>query len=72
MSRSVLAEGEVRERLAGAIRAYGPGTQIAWARAHGFSAPYVNEVLRGRRTPNPAILAALGLKPVPAAIEVSR
>ena len=35
MTRTVIVtEGEVRERLAGAIRSYGPGTQAAWARAH--------------------------------------
>lgn len=72
MSVATVTEGEVRERLAGAIKAYGPGTQIAWAKAHGFTPPYVNEVLRGRRSPNAAILAALGLKPVPPAIEVAR
>lgn len=73
MTRTVIVtEGEVRERLAGAIRSYGPGTQAAWARAHGLSGPYVSDVLSGRRAAGPAILAALGLKKpdVPAGAEI--
>lgn len=72
MQRSTLTEGEVRERLAGAIRSYGAGTQAGWARAHGVSAPYVSDVLAGRRAAGPAILVALGLrKPVAVAAEIA-
>lgn len=62
MRATTLTEGEVRERLAGAIRSYGAGTQAGWARAHRISAPYVSDVLAGRKQPGPAILVALGLK----------
>lgn len=37
------------------------GSQRAWARQHGISLGYVNDVLLGRREPGPAILAALGI-----------
>ena len=41
-----------------------PGGQAAWAKAHGVSAAYVNDVLRERREPGKAILDALGLEKV--------
>lgn len=37
------------------------GSQKAWAEAHGMSPAYVCDVLRARREPGDAILAALGL-----------
>lgn len=37
------------------------GSQSAWAKANGISAPYVNDVLNFRRAPGAKILAALGL-----------
>ena len=50
----------VRELLLAAV----DGNQAAWARAHGVSAPYVHDVLRGRRDPGAAILKALRLRRV--------
>ena len=41
-----------------------PGGQAAWAKAHGVSAAYVNDVLRERREPGKSILDALGLEKV--------
>jgi DNA-binding transcriptional regulator YdaS (Cro superfamily) len=37
------------------------GSQAAWAKEHGISAPYVNDVLNFRRAPGAKILTALGL-----------
>lgn len=37
------------------------GSQQAWAKLHGISAPYVNDVINGRRGPGKSILSALGL-----------
>jgi hypothetical protein len=39
-------------------------SQQAWAKAHGMSASYVGDVLRGRREPGPKVCAVLGFKPV--------
>lgn len=39
-----------------------PGGQAAWARRHGISAAYVNDVLRGRRIPGDKITRAMGLE----------
>ncbi|OYW59864.1 MAG: hypothetical protein B7Z40_20950 [Bosea sp. 12-68-7] len=61
---------EVQHRLKAAIRAYGPGTQAAWAQAHGVSPQFVNNVIKGRRGPGPQLLAALGLKPAAVVAEV--
>lgn len=36
--------------------------QAAWARAHGISPAYVNDVLHGRRDPGPKILDAIGFE----------
>jgi len=38
--------------------------QAAWARTHGVSPAYVNDVLNGRRDPGPKILAAIGFEKV--------
>jgi hypothetical protein len=40
------------------------GSQLAWAKANKLSAPYVGDVLRGRREPGKGILVALGLEKV--------
>lgn len=48
----------LRDRVAAA------GSQRAWARACNISAPYVSDVLNGRRQPGPAILRALGLEAI--------
>lgn len=37
------------------------GSALAWAKANGFSAPYVSDVLNGRRDPAPRICEALGV-----------
>lgn len=39
-------------------------SQAQWAREHGISPGYVNDVLNGRREPGKAILEALGLERV--------
>ena len=38
------------------------GTQTAFAKQHGISLAYVNDVLQGRRKPGQKILDALGLE----------
>lgn len=38
------------------------GTQTAFAKKHGISIAYVNDVLQGRRAPGDKILKALGLE----------
>lgn len=55
-----MSETDVRNALRDAT--YSAGGQRAWARAHGFSAAYVNDVLLGRRAPAENICAALGIK----------
>lgn len=40
------------------------GSQRKWAAEHGLSAPYVSDVLAGRRDPGAAVLSALGLERV--------
>lgn len=42
----------------------GTASQAQWAREHGISPGYVNDVLNGRREPGKAILEALGLERV--------
>ena len=54
-----LTEDGVRARLKAAIEK--AGSQRAWAREHGLSAPFVNDVLRGNRQPSDRICEALGL-----------
>ena len=53
---------DVRRILSEACRK--AGSQVAWAQAHGVSAPYVNDVLRGNREPGNKILDALELDKV--------
>jgi hypothetical protein len=51
-----------RAQVLTALRdAIGNTPQSTWARAHGISAAYVNDVLAGRRAPGRKVLAALGL-----------
>lgn len=38
------------------------GTQTAFAKKHGISVPYINDVLQGRRNAGKKILKALGLE----------
>lgn len=40
------------------------GSQTAWARAHGVTLAYVNDVLVGRRKPGESILRGLGVEKV--------
>lgn len=54
-----LSEEAVRERLREAVKA--AGGQRAFARAHNFSAAYVNDVVLGRRVPAENICTALGV-----------
>ncbi len=55
-----LTERDVIERLrADVARA---GSAQAWAAAHGFSPPYIHDVLRGRRSLATRILDALGVE----------
>lgn len=37
------------------------GSQTAWAKKAGLSAPYLNDVLKGKRAPSGRILKALAL-----------
>lgn len=53
---------EVRERLR--TECEQAGSQSAWARAHKLSAPYVGDVIHGRREPGAAIMHALGIERV--------
>ena len=55
-----LNEEQVRKRLQAAIDK--AGSQRAWAKAHGLSAPFVNDVLRGNRQISDRICDALGLE----------
>lgn len=54
----LLSPDELRAALAEACKA--AGGQKAWAALHGVSAPYVCDVLAGRREPGPTILEPLG------------
>lgn len=56
----MLTEQEVIERLRGAIIA--AGGQRQFARAHGLTPAYINDVLHGRRALADRILAAIGVK----------
>lgn len=51
---------EVRERLRARIAE--TGGQAAFAREYGVSTVYLQDAVTGRRSPGPAILAALGLE----------
>jgi len=54
-----MTEDQVRDLLR--RRCQEVGSQQAWAELHGVSAPYVSDVLKGKRAPADAILAGLGL-----------
>ena len=51
---------QVRQLLKKACDA--AGSQRQWALAHGLSAPYVNDVIKGNRSPGESIIKALGLR----------
>ena len=55
-----MTEQEVRERLQAAVDA--AGGQRRFAELHGFSAAYVNDVLRGKRDLADRILATIGIE----------
>lgn len=57
-----LDEFDVVSALLAAVRE--AGSQSEWARTHGVSVQYVNDVLRGRRGPGDSILNALGFERV--------
>jgi len=54
-----MTRADVIARLRADIAAH--GTQAAWATAHGFSAQYVGDVLKGRREVSTRLAAALGV-----------
>jgi hypothetical protein len=58
----MLTREEVLQRLREACEK--AGSENAWAKAHGMSQAYVNDAIRGRREPGPAILEAMGLEKV--------
>lgn len=58
-SHNLLTVDEVRERIAAAVRE--AGSQKAFAKSAGISAPNLNQVIKGVREPSEALLAALGL-----------
>lgn len=55
-----MTEQEVRDRLQTAIDA--AGGQRGFAKAHGFSVAFVNDVVRGKRDLSDRILAAIGIE----------
>jgi hypothetical protein len=40
----------------------GAGSQLAWAAKNGIDRTFLNQVLRGKRTPSPKMIRALGLR----------
>lgn len=58
----MLTEQDVLDRFRAAIDA--AGSQAAFARQHGVSLQYVNDVIRGRRDIGQKILAVLGVERV--------
>lgn len=52
----------VRDRLKRSVELV--GSQKEWASRHGISAPYLHDVLYGRRNPGKPILDALGLSKI--------
>ena len=66
MARATIAAGpwlgieEVRQRLQKQVNA--AGGQTAWAKRHGVSLAYVNDVLNSRRLPGDKITQAMGLE----------
>lgn len=55
-----MADDPVITRLEAEIEA--AGTQRAWADAHGFSAQFITDILKGRRQISPRLARALGFK----------
>lgn len=55
-----LTEDEVRALLAAEVDA--AGGQRAWAKLSNLSAPYINDVLHGRRAPADNICRVLGIE----------
>jgi DNA-binding transcriptional regulator YdaS (Cro superfamily) len=55
-----MTEQEVLNRLEVAVKA--AGGQRAFARAHGLSVAYVNDVLRRKRTLSERVLATIGIR----------
>jgi transcriptional regulator with XRE-family HTH domain len=51
-------------RVAVAILGTDRSGQAVFAKRHGMSQQYINDVLNGRRDPGPKVLAALGLERV--------
>lgn len=58
----MLSAAEVRDKLKNSCET--AGSQSAWAKLHGLSGPYVNDVIHGRREPGAAICEALGIERV--------
>jgi hypothetical protein len=56
----MLSEQDVLKRLWDAVEA--AGGQRAFARTHGLSVAYINDVLRGKRTLSERVLATIGLR----------
>lgn len=55
-----MTEQEVIERLHSAVA--DAGGQRAFARAHGLSVAYINDVLRGKRALSERVLATIGIR----------
>ena len=55
-----MTEQEVKDRLLSAIKS--AGGQRQFAKAHGFSVAYVNDVVRGKRDLADRILVAIGIE----------
>ena len=55
-----MTEQEVIDRLKAAVDV--AGGQRAFARAHGISVGYVNDVLRGKRALSDRVLATIGIR----------
>ena len=62
-----LTVSEVLERLRRAVAR--AGSQAAFARRHGMSTTYLNEVLRGGRRPGAPVLRALGVQRIERFVE---
>jgi plasmid maintenance system antidote protein VapI len=60
--RTLLAEVDVLNLLRTEIMK--AGSQSAWARRAGVNRPTINSILHGRRTIQPKVLSALGLRKV--------
>jgi hypothetical protein len=63
-ARSWLDADDVRRLLARRIFDEAAGNRAAWAKNHGLSGAYVNDVLNGQRDPGKKILNVLGLEVV--------